>query len=158
MAVEALHAAAAATENWTKTVVSASGVYGGLGGGGPPCRAYGPLERDVVVLHEATFGCRKQVLAEANGMAKFFDARMERFNKGMGSASKSLSQAHEGFKDAKSKAGSVDKVHDAVRVTCKTVQEMLECEGRCEEARSKTSAERYVTCRCDTCSSLLLPL
>lgn len=136
-AVEALHAAAAATENWTKNVTAS--VFEGVGS---TCRAYGPLERDVANLYESTFVHRKQAVAEANGMVKVFEKRMEKFEKGLEGSVLDVSKAAELADACKDKGGKIDTVNDGVKAACKKIQEMLECEGKCEEARDQAIKAR----------------
>lgn len=134
----ALHAAAAATESWTKNVMAPV-----FDAGASSCRAYGPTERDVANVYESTFVHRKQAVAEANGMVKVFEKRLERFEANLDHNAAQLSQAKELGEAARSKAGKIDSVNDGVKAACKKIQELLECEVKCaEERKSKVTSRR----------------
>jgi hypothetical protein len=133
----ALHAAAAATESWTKNVIAPV-----FDGGAASCRAYGPLERDVANVYESTFVHRKQAVAEANGMVKVFEKRLERFEASLDHGVAQLSQAKQLGEAAKGKSGKIDSVNDGVKAACKKIQEMLECEVKCAEEREGKESSR----------------
>jgi len=144
MAIDALHTAAAATETWTKSLMS-SGWDSGLitVRNGPPCRAYGPLERDVANMYDATMTHRRVANAEASGLVKAFDKRIEGYGKSLGGGVERLKAAEASFEANKGLAGSVDKVDASVKGACKKIQEMLECEQTCEQNREKARAVRF---------------
>jgi len=141
MAIDALQTAAAATETWTKTLMSQV-QDSSLIPKGPPCRAYGPLERNVVNLYEATLTHRRVAGQEAAGMVKAFDKRLEAYEGGLERAKVCLGASEECFGASNKLSGSVDKVNGSVKGACKKIQEMLECERQCEEQREKAREQR----------------
>mmetsp|Transcript_16171 Transcript_16171/g.40885 ORF Transcript_16171/g.40885 Transcript_16171/m.40885 type:complete len:240 (-) Transcript_16171:224-943(-) len=141
MAIDALQTAAAATETWTKTIMSQV-QDSQLLHRPPPCRAYGPLERDVANLYEATLTHRRAAGQEAAGLVKAFDKRMQGYEVGLTRASECLRSSEETLGASKDVSGSVDKVNESVKGACKSIQGMLECEERCERQREEARAAR----------------
>uniref|UniRef100_A0A6U4NWC8 Biogenesis of lysosome-related organelles complex 1 subunit 5 n=1 Tax=Hemiselmis andersenii TaxID=464988 RepID=A0A6U4NWC8_HEMAN len=141
MAIDALQNAAAATETWTKTLMSQV-QDSQLLHRAPPCRAYGPLERDIANLYEATLTHRRVAGQEASGLVKAFDRRLEGYDAGLTRASGCLKTSEENFEAIQKLSGSVDKVNGSVKGACKKIQEMLECEQQCEQQREKARADR----------------